>query len=176
MSKETIEKRRQTMINKYKNGELIPYFLGKPTWNKGKTKETHDYSYLKVPKTITDNLKQAHKNTSKRHRENSPLIYVYDINYNYLGFWNSSKDLEDWSKTINNNLPINSRFKKERMGISINHLQSVNINKSCKTNKPYKGLYFSYKPLHQVTDVEKLDKFGETPAMDNTEPTTNLND
>ena len=50
------------------------------------------------------------------------------------------------------------------------------VEKYWKTNKLYKGLYFSYKPLHQVIDVEKLDKFGETPVMDNTEPTINLND
>ena len=68
------------------------------------------------------------------------------------------------------------RFKSGKSGNPVNLLKSSNIQTSCKTRKPYKNLYFSYKPLHQVTDVEKLDKFGETPEMDNTEPSTNLND
>lgn len=164
LSKETIEKRRQTMLKKYANGELehIKEILrNKIPWNKGLTKKDINYSFLKVPKTITNNLKQAHINTSIRSRERSPEIYVYDLNYNYLGKWNSSKDLEDWSKTKYNNLPINSRFKTKRMGVPIKYLMSVNINKSCKTNKSYKGLYFTYKPLHQVIDDKKQDELLE---------------
>lgn len=141
--------------NKHKNKYL------QNSWNKGLTKKDINYSFLKVPKTITNNLKQAHINTSIRSRERSPEIYVYDLNYNYLGKWNSSKDLEDWSKTKYNNLPINSRFKTKRMGVPIKYLMSVNINKSCKTNKSYKGLYFTYKPLHQVIDDKKQDELLE---------------
>lgn len=43
----------------------------------------------------------------------------------------------------------------------LKRMQPVNINKSCKTGKPYKGLTFSYKPLYQETDIVKLDKNGE---------------
>jgi group I intron endonuclease len=177
MSKETILKRAKTLKRKYASGELTPIFKkGHIPWNKGKTKENIDYSYLKKPKTLTDNVLKSREKRIINNRESSFDIFVYDLNYNFLGKWRSSKDLEEWSLTENNNLPIKSRFKGERMGKPIKFLQSVNINKSCKFNRPYKGLLFSYKPLHQVIDVEKLDKFGETPEMDNTEPTTNLND
>jgi len=47
------------------------------------------------------------------------------------------------------------------MGIPFYYLQSVNINKSCKLNTPYKGLFFSYRPLYQEIDIEKLGKIGE---------------
>ena len=153
LSLETIEKRRQTMIKKFANGELNymkDILKSNIPWNKGLTINDIDYSFLKVKKTITKSLKQAHKNTSIRNRKNSPEVYVYDYKYNLLGNWNSAKDLEEWSETELNKLPINSRFKVERMGIPVNHLKSVNINKACKTNKSYKGIYFSYKPLHQV--------------------------
>jgi group I intron endonuclease len=177
MSKETILKRAKTLKRKYASGELTPIFKkGHIPWNKGKTKENIDYSYLKKPKTLTDKVLKSREKRIINNRESSFDIFVYDLNYNFLGKWRSSKDLEEWSLTENNNLPIKSRFKGERMGKPIKFLQSVNINKSCKFNKPYKGLLFSYKPLHQVIDVEKLDKFGETPVMDNTEPTINLND
>ena len=47
------------------------------------------------------------------------------------------------------------------MGVPIKYLMSVNINKSYKTNKSYKGLYFTYKPLHQVIDDKKQDELLE---------------
>jgi group I intron endonuclease len=172
LSKETILKRANTMHRKYKSGELISSFKGKPTWNKGLTKKDISYDYLKVSKTITEKVLNSRKIRIENDRNNKfPEIYVYDLNYNYLGKWRCSKDLEEFSLTNENNLPIKSRFKSERMGKPIKLLQSVNINKAAVYNKPYKGLYFKYKPLNQVTDFEKLDKFGETPVMDNTEPT-----
>lgn len=163
MSKETIKKRAETMRKKYQNGELISTLVGKEPWNKGLTSKEHDYSYLKVKKTITDKLKEAHNNTSLRSRKNSPSIEVYDEKNNLLGVWYSSKDLEEWSLTEKNNLPINSRFNNDRMGKPIKMLMSCNINKSCKTGKPYKGLFFKYAEY-------KLDEFSETPEEDNTEP------
>lgn len=112
-------------------------------WNKGKKYDNTDH--LKVPKTITENLKQSWKNSSERARNKSPEIDVFDCNMNYLGRWRSAKDLEEWSYTSENNLPIKSRFSgTERMGIPCNVLQSININKVCKNNKLYKNLYFKY--------------------------------
>lgn len=112
-------------------------------WNKGLTKNDMDYSYLKVPKTISEALKQAQKNTSERQRNIAPFIYVYDSLNVLLGDWRCSKDLEEWSLTDENNLPINSRFKKERMGVSLKFLSSGNIMKVVDSNKTYKGLYFT---------------------------------
>jgi group I intron endonuclease len=163
LSKETIIKRAKTLKDRYTRGELKSTFYGRRTWNKGLTKEKHDYSYLKVPKTISDELKQAHKNTSKRSRLNSPKISVYSLDKVLLGTWESSKDLEEWSLTSENELPIKSRFSSDRLGIPYKMLMSCNINKSCKTGKTYKGLIFKYAEL-------KLDELLETPEVDNQQP------
>lgn len=125
-------------------------------WNKGKKYDSTDH--LKVPKTITPKLKQAWKKTSERAREKYPQIDVFDKNMNFLGRWRSAKDLEEFSMTSENNLPIKSRFSgTERMGIPANVLQSVNINKVCKNGKTYKNLYFKYvEPTHEgIHDVHQ---------------------
>ncbi len=144
LSKETIEKRRNTILKKYASGEFdhIKNLLrGKIPWNKGLKYKSTDH--LKVPKKIKGNKDKFIFNLRNR----LPEIYVYDINKNLIGYWNCAKELEEWSLTDNNNYPIRSRFYSERMNKPIKFLQSVNINKSCKLNKPYKGLYFSYKPF-----------------------------
>lgn len=110
-------------------------------WNKGKNASETDYSYLKgVPKTKTDKLKEAHRNTSERSRERSPNVFVYDLDMNFIGEWRSSKDLEEFSMTEENKLPIvlgkvgNRRPHK--------YLSSGNIMKVFDKDKTYKGLYF----------------------------------
>lgn len=161
MSKETILKRAETMKKRYASGEIKSNFTkGHTPWNKGRT--DINYSYLKgVKKTISDKMVNKYKDQSKKIREDSPRVYVYDANYNFLTEFKCAKDLEEWSMTEENNLPIKSRFEKERMGVPINFLSSGNINKSCKTGKSYKGLIFSNQPLHEVIHVEKLGKNGE---------------
>jgi group I intron endonuclease len=163
MSRETILKRAATMKRRYALGEIeSPFKKGHTPWNKNKTKLEVDYSYLKVPKTITQTLIDSRIQRKKQLRNDVfPDIYVYDKNNNFLGHWNSAKDLEEFSLTKENDLPSYSRFKSERMGKPKKLLQSANINKSAKTGKPYKGLLFSYKPLHEEIHVEKLDKNGE---------------
>jgi|LakMenE01Jun11ns_1017448.scaffolds.fasta_scaffold9627600_1 group I intron endonuclease len=149
LSKETIEKRRQTMLKKYASGEfdhIKEKLKNRIPWNKGKKYESTEH--LKVSK----NKKGDRDNFSKNCREKLPEIYVYDLNKSFIAKWNCSKDIEDWSITDENNYPIKSRFNTERMGKPIKLLQSVNINKSCKTGKPYKGLYFSYKPFNLEID------------------------
>ena len=172
MSKETILKRAETMKRKYASGEIESNFKkGFTPWNKGKKQGEVDYSYLKdVKKTISKKVVQKWKNQSEQQRINFPEIYVYDQNYNFLKKFRSSKDLEEWSLTEQNNLPIKGRFKKTRMSKPLKFLCSGNILKSCKTNKPYKDLIFSNKPLHEVIHVEKLGEFRETPEVDNPEP------
>lgn len=161
-SREVIEKRRQTMLRKYASGEfdnIKEILRNHIPWNKGKKYISTDH--LKVPKTITQKVKDKLKKHSEDLRNTSPEIFVYSLNKQFLGKWRCSMDLQEWSLTSNNNLPVRSRFSTERMGKPIKLLQSVNINKSCKTGKPYKGLIFSYKPLHQEIGVAKLDKNGE---------------
>lgn len=161
MSKETILKRAETMKKKYASGELESNFKkGHIPWNKGKT--DIDYSYLKgVKKTKSEKVLDKLKKQSEQFRDLSPRVYVYDVNYNFLGKFRCSKDLEEWSLTEHNNLPIKSRFKGDRMGIPVKFLCSGNINKACKTSKFYKGLKFSNQPLHEEIHVEKLSKNGE---------------
>lgn len=163
LSRETILKRANTMKKKYASGEIVSSFKGKTPWNKGLRKDNYDFSYLKVPKTITDKLKQAHINTSKLLRERNPKIKVFTIDNEFLGEWESSKDLEEWSLTDENNLPIISRFKKQRMNVPVKMLMSCNINKSCKTGKPYKNLIFKYAEL-------KPDELLGNPEEDNQQP------
>lgn len=139
--KDVIEKRRQTMLRRYASGELDhlkEINRNKVPWNKGISYESTDH--LKVPKKV-----KGDKTKSKlTKRTKLPRVAVYDNNNNLLGIWRSAKDLEEWSLTDENNLPINSRFSVERMNKPIKLLQSVNINKACKYNKPYKGLYFKF--------------------------------
>jgi group I intron endonuclease len=161
MSKETIAKRAATMKRKYASGEIESSFKkGHTPWNKGRT--DIDYSFLKgVKKKKSEKVLKKLKLQSEKIREHSPKVYVYDENYNFLAEFRCGKDLEDWSLTEENTFPIKSRFSKERMGVPIKFLCSANIAKSCKTNKPYKGLIFSNQPLHEEIHVEKLSKNGE---------------
>lgn len=160
-SEETIKKRTETITKywrklsaKYKlwkvgklldedctNKELIQFnkWINHVPLNKGKKMKCT--KHLQVPKKKKGDRSNFKINT----RRKLPEIEVYDKNMNLLRIFNSSKDLEEWSLTDNNNLPVNSRFSCDRMGKPRQALYSVNINKSCKTNKPYKGLYFKYK-------------------------------
>jgi group I intron endonuclease len=161
MSKETILKRSETMKKKYASGEIQSNFKkGHVPWNKGKS--NIDYSYLKgVKKTKSEKVLNKLKKQSEQIRDLSPRVYVYDVNYNFLGEFRCAKDLEEWSLTEHNNLLIKSRFEKERMGKPLKFLSSGNINKACKTGKFYKGLRFSNQPLYGEIHIEKLSKNGE---------------
>jgi group I intron endonuclease len=161
MSKETILKRAETMKRKYASGEIESNFKkGHIPWNKGRS--DIDYSYLKgVKKTKSEKVLNKLKKQSEQIRDLSPRVYVYDVNYNFLGKFRCAKDLEEWSLTEQNSLPIKSRFEKERMGKPLNFLSSGNINKACKTGKFYKGLRFSNQPLYGEIHIEKLSKNGE---------------
>lgn len=121
----------------------IKSFLNLIPWNKGKHYESTDH--LKVSKKAGDQSKK--KNLF---REKCPVIYVYNTKKEFLDSFRSAKDLEELS--LNLNFPINSRFKKERMGIPIKLLKSGNINKAIKSGMTYKGLYFYLLPLHPGKD------------------------
>lgn len=181
MSKETIEKRRQTMLRKYANGELDHLKeISKAIGNRKRGIKLEKTDHLKVPKTITDKVIQSREIRKQRVRNNLPQVYVYDSNYNFLGIWNSIPELSEWSLTENNKLPIINRFKESRNikgnRTPVNFLKSSNIQTSIKFKTLYKNLYFSYEPLYQVIDIEKLGEFSESPEVDNPELSTNLND
>lgn len=161
MSKETILKRSETMKKKYASREIESNFKkGHVPWNKGRS--DINYSYLKgVKKTKSEKVLNKFKKQSEQIRDLSPRVYVYDVNYNFLGKFRCAKDLEEWSLSEHNNLPIKGRFEKERMGKPLTFLSSGNINKACKTTKLYKGLRFSNQPLYGEIHIEKLSKNGE---------------
>ena len=165
LSKETIEKRSKSFTifiqeamgyyHKIKVGELLIEDVDKKfhkminqrltatIWNKGKDSSEIDYSFLKgVPKTVTEKSMQARKNNSKTAREKYPNIFVYDLGGNFLKEFRSAPDIEEWSSTEENNFPILSRFKKERMGVPLNKLLAVCIIKAVNNKTSYKGLFF----------------------------------
>ena len=159
LSKETIEKRTKTFsevvktaseyYHKLKNYEIdfddIPekYILivqgwyNNVPWNKGKHYESTDH--LKVPKTITAEFKEGRKRAAVTMRERAKRILVFDINKKYLGKWRSPTDIHEWSLSDNNNYPLILSGKAKTK-----ELLAQNVQKSCKTGKPYKGLYFKY--------------------------------
>lgn len=142
ISKKKISK---TLKDKYEKGILKPtsgsFKKGITPWNKGKTYEEGTTECMKVPKTITDDLKQAWENSKKRGRDRANFIYVYNLNHELLYISNSLSDLEEYSKTEECNLPLKTK------GNNILYLEAV--CKAHKSGKPYKGLYFKSisKPL-----------------------------
>ena len=122
----------------------IKAYIDYEPWNKGKKYESTEH--LKVPKKKKGD-RSKDKNTK---REKLPIIYVYDSNKDFIDSFRSAKDLEELSTTLD--LPIDSRFSKPRHGVPVNKLQSVNINKAARTGNTYKGLYFSFQPLHPGMD------------------------
>ena len=175
MSKETIVKRakkfKETINNgleyyfKVKSGDIrledvpekyvkiVKSRLNNVPWNKGKNSTEVDYSFLKgVPKAITEKSLQARKNNSERARNNYPNIFVYDLKGNFLKEFRSAPDIEEWSMTVENNLPIVSRFKNDRMGVPLNKLLAICITKAVIHKKPYKGLYF----LHKEDNIKEV--------------------
>ena len=175
MSKETVEKRTKTFTKtiregidyyfKVKNGEIslndvpekyikiVKDRLSSVPWNKGKDSTEVDYSHLKgVSKTVTEKSLQARKNNSEKARDKYPNIFVYDLKGNFLKEFRSAPDIEEWSITEDNDFPIVSRFKKERMGVPLNKLLSVCIIKAVNSKNPYKGLFF----LKEEDNIEEI--------------------
>jgi len=134
-SEETI-KRRTESIKRYWKINGTDKLKGKVPWNKGKHYKSTNH--LKVPKRV----KGDRSKDIITKRNNAPEVEVYDENMKFIGKWRSAKDLQEWSLTDKNNLPIKSRFKQSRMNKPISYLSAFHINRSSNLNKPYKGLYF----------------------------------
>jgi group I intron endonuclease len=137
-------------------------FEKQPIWNKGKDKSMINYDFLKgVKKTITKKYLDARKNIGINRINKKPNIFVYNINYEFLGEFKNSRDLHLLSKEDNfvlkNALYIRKGGRKSNGTI----LTESNIDKAIKYNKVYKGLIIVTQPLHKVTYVEKLSKNGE---------------
>lgn len=146
MGEESKDKIRETLKRRYKSGE-IPlnegnFKKGIQVWNKGKKYESTDH--LKVPKTKTDKFMNKYKLDSERRRREMSPVEVYKDG-NLIGVWNNAIELSEYSMTIENNIPVNSRFKTAmRRGKPRNYLAKNHIQNACNTNTPYKGLTFKY--------------------------------
>ena len=123
--------------------EKIRSYCNTSPWNKGK-------SYI-----CTDHLKVKHKKGNRSTykntvRDKQSIIYVYDLNYNFVDSFRSSKDLEELSLKMILPLTLKRHLKKKEKS---NHfICSSNVMKCLKNNKPYKGLYFKTQPLHLGID------------------------
>jgi group I intron endonuclease len=147
LSKETIEKRRQTMLNNYKEGKIKPFFSkGFTPWNKG----------MKMSKKHNENLsnsakkrictKEGKKKRSDSLRKKSKIVLVYDKNNNFLGEWKNALELQEFSLTKENNLPIKGDSSKERKRKPYNYLSAFWIARVCNRKAEcYKDLYFKWK-------------------------------
>lgn len=126
----------------YKTGRIQlnegVFKVGTEPWNKGKRYESTDH--LKVPKKN----KGSRENFKVSTRNKLPTIEVYSSDDVYIGTWNSAVDL--YEDSLNDEFKLIEYMKlrnpKGRNGLSAFVLQTVNVNRSCKLNTPYKGLLF----------------------------------
>ena len=149
LSKEVRLKISETLLRKHKEGKITSnsgqFKKGHVPWQKGKKYKSTEH--LKVPKRNTELRRQSRINIKEKRREEVfPEVKVYKDN-KYICTYRCSKDLyEDSLKKNFKLIPFMTlRNKKGRNGLSPYVLQTCNINKSSKTNKPYKGLSFQLK-------------------------------
>ena len=148
MSKETILKRTES-LKQYWLDNGTDKLKGRTPWNKGE--KYISTNHLKVPKTF----KKGKPDYNAIRRRQLPFIYVYGLDLQFLGKWNNSKELQEYSISEFCTLPIQSRCAIDFRGVDKNLLQSTNINKCANgLSKSYKGLIFSYLPLHSEMNVE----------------------
>lgn len=141
---------RASRYNLWKSGELSDKDLSaveikqfkmwlEPPWNKGVKYESTDH--LKVPKRVRGDR----TNCKITMRSKLLCVEIYTVDGDLLMVFDSAKDIEEWSVTENNTLPIGGRFSKSRGQKAVKFLASGSINKACKTGKPYKNLIFKFK-------------------------------
>ena len=139
----------KTLKEKYNNKELLPtlgcFKKGNTPWNKNKTYTESEKDKMKVPKTRSKALEIAWENSKLYQRAIANEIHVYDVEYNLLYISNSLSDLQEWSCTESNNLPINSRHGKK--------LVLEKVCKACKSGKLYKGLYFKSVSKPRIEEI-----------------------
>lgn len=187
LSKEVIEKRRNTFsifmkefsyyYNLLKNKDIkieqipnkyikmVKSKLNQKTWNKGLTKKDISYNFLKgVKKNYSKETKDIKSvNFRKSMLKKQGIIYIYDINNNFISKYNNTWEITEDSnkKTFKLSKFMILRNKSGRNGFNPHYLSQFNIKRAIRTNLPYKGLLFKNLPLHQEIDVEKLDNIGE---------------
>jgi group I intron endonuclease len=173
---EIIAKRRQTFLKTLEEKRKDPEFKGyntKPNktsfqvgikvWNEGIKMSEEQRSKLRVPKTYNSEEERLKRlENVKLTKENKlPVVYIYDLNNNFLQKFNNCWEIEKYSQSNEFKLPIISGVKENKNYLAIQKI------KECYNGirLSYKGLKFSLLPLHQEIDVEKLDNIGENPNI-----------
>jgi group I intron endonuclease len=135
-NKEIIQKISNTLKEKYKNDFLFKErllknsqnFIGKPSWNKG---------------LICTNISNSRKKMFDD-------IEVYDKNMVFFRKFDNPLEIEKFSKTQDNDLPIpdfieffnKTANKMNKKQISTKIILSTNIHRAIKKNIAHKGLFF----------------------------------
>lgn len=161
---EVAAKISQVLKEKYKNGEIELnsgiFKKGTEPWNKGKQYESTDHLKVKKKK------KGSREGFKKQAKEKQVPIEVYNLQGEKIGEWRYYQDIIELSKNEDSIISKNMNLKnpKGRNGYPATLLFPVNIQKSCRTGKSYKGLVFKYR-VHN-----KSGELMENPEEDNHEP------
>jgi group I intron endonuclease len=166
---------KQKMINSlkegYKSGRIktnkTVYKKGQLPWNTGRRYDSTDH--LKVPKK-----RKGSRELFIQTMKNRQLpIDVLDSNNNLIKSFRYIQDVVKDSK--NSESEISKKMilhnPSGRNGYLPTQLFNVNINKSIKMNKSYKGLFFKYQTMAYNKQGELL----EHPEMDNQQPSLSSN-
>jgi group I intron endonuclease len=124
--------------------------IGK-TWNKGLTKETHDYAYLKVPKKNLQNWEERVQKTIKTILAKQKPFFVSDYLGNKIGYFENIQSFIDYS---DNNFILYFTGSEKTKGFKSFHIQRCLQNKI----KHYKGVIFSYNECVEPLNVEDFNK------------------
>jgi group I intron endonuclease len=121
--------------------KLVLAKLNNVPWNKGLTKDTADFSFLKgIKKTITEKHKKGRLNFSETMKNKSKKILVYDYTGKLIKTFRCISDIVDYTKQ-SHDLPLILRTTG-RKGTT---LSSQNISNVCNAKaKHHKGLIFRF--------------------------------
>jgi group I intron endonuclease len=135
---------------------------GKIPWNAGIRYQSTEH--LKVPKK----KKGSRENFIKTLKEKQLPINVYNLKGELIKSYQYIQDIIEDSKNLDSLLSKSMILKnvKGRNGYTPTQLFNVNIQKSCKTGKSYKGLIFKYDTIAYKKSEELL----ESQEIDNQQP------
>lgn len=150
LCKDVSMKVSEALKEKYKEGipHMKKYEFQKEQepWNKGiKIEDTSNYH---SKKTITEAVLKSREVSAQKARNRSDLIEVYTEDNIKLKEFNSISDLVDWSKTEENDLPLDFTRSKTKS------LNSSKLSVALKTGNKYRGLYFKRAPKDEKLSLE----------------------
>lgn len=138
----------------------ISFLITKKIWNKGLTKDKHDYSCLKVPKNNdSEKYREGRESFKEKMRSRNSPIEIYDYLGNYIRTFRCPSDIVEYTKR-DHDLPLIIKDKNGRKGkneiIKKDLLEINNILKVCKGfQKQHKGLIFKYENNPKIIEPLK---------------------